>query len=164
MYIESPYMTDSTNKGYVIYNKKYKFFFPHESQKEYSSQTFLTQDNYWPKGPNHFILNNFEEFIKRYNKRIDNFKNYLNTENEIIFLVCRYNNNIEELSELTNIIKIKYPNLKFSYKLYNWDRYCIYDYFMLMKIDKDNEEVKRLNIINVDLERKDEGNNVCNIM
>jgi len=55
--------------------------------------------------------NDFKNFIERYSKRIESFRNYLNGNNFIDFVLVRYNS---VPYELENIIKEKYPNLKFK--------------------------------------------------
>ena len=47
----------------LIYNTKYKFIFNHESPGH--SNLYITQK--WTKGINHYVMNNYEEFINRYN-------------------------------------------------------------------------------------------------
>ena len=127
-----------------IYNKKYKFLFNHESPGH--AELYIREN--WQHGINHFIENNYENFILRYQTRINNFRNYLNSGNHIIFVIHRFNNNIDDLSELTVVIHAKYPNLSFEFDLlqdYNYER--IYCHQLMMGFD-DNDiynECKRFN-------------------
>ena len=66
----------------LIYNTKYNFVFNHESPGH--SDIYIHQN--WSKGINHFVLNNYEELFNRYNKRIQNFRDYLNSGIKIIFI------------------------------------------------------------------------------
>jgi len=89
-----------------IYNTYYNFVFNHESP--FHGDLYLKE--HW-SSPYHFVENNFENFIKRYNTRIDNFKNYLNTSEYVNFILWRYNSTPLELS---NTLKLKFPLLKFK--------------------------------------------------
>lgn len=59
-------------------------------------------------------MNNFQEFVERYNKRIENLTKYLNSTNKINFIIAKINNNLETCNEFELIIKQKYPKLNFS--------------------------------------------------
>lgn len=89
-----------------VYNTYYNFVFNHESP--YHGNLYLNET--W-SGPFHFVDNNFDNFIKRYTKRIEDFRNYLNGNNFIDFILVRYNS---VPFELEKIIKTKHPNLKFK--------------------------------------------------
>jgi hypothetical protein len=93
-----------------IYNNKYRFLFNHESPGH-------TRDTTSRSNLNHYIDNNYENFITRYRQRISNFRNYLNSGIHIIFVLFRYNNNSNDLTELNDIIRVKYPNLSFEFDL-----------------------------------------------
>jgi hypothetical protein len=128
-----------------IYNKKYKFLFNHESPEH--ADLYIKQG--WTNGKNHFIINNFEEFIKRYERRINNFRNYLNSGSHIVFIIYRYNNNLDDLNELYNTIHNNYPNLSFEFKLLqdtNHERiYCHQLMFGFNDEDLYNEQNRFLN-------------------
>ena len=70
----------------------------------------------WEFGKEHYIHDNYKLFIKRYNTRIENFRNYLNNTNNITFLLTQFDNNLDELN---NVIKTNYPNLQFNITLFN---------------------------------------------
>jgi hypothetical protein len=89
----------------ILVHTKYNFIFNHES----SGHGDLWQQEGWSKGQFHFEMDNFSEFIKRYEKRIDNFRYYLNNY-DITFIISRGNDDIENISELKNTINEKYPN------------------------------------------------------
>lgn len=112
----------------LIRNKKYTgFCFNHES-----AGTKAQKNQNWKNGPNHFIDNNFKLLIERYNKRIENFNNYLNSDKKICFVINIYDDTHtngwkkQHVNLLTETIKKKYSKLKFSFigvKKFNPDYY-----------------------------------------
>jgi len=92
----------------LIRNVKYNFIFNHESP----GHANLWQTQGWEGGKEHYINNEYDKFKQRYNKRIDNFRRYLNSGEEIIFILTvplpfnTYN--------LENVLKEKYPNLTYN--------------------------------------------------
>ena len=99
--------------GNIILNNYYNFKFNHETPNHGN----LCQVEKWIEGENHFINNNFFNFIKRYDDRILNFKNYLNDKRNFIKFIISiddkniYENNCKDLKEA---IYFKYPKLKYS--------------------------------------------------
>ena len=68
----------------IIKNLKYNFYFNHESPGH--ANLYLTE--HWQFGSTHFIENNYQRFIERYQARRNNFRNYLNDHNnELLFIV-----------------------------------------------------------------------------
>jgi hypothetical protein len=126
----------------IIYNNKYRFLFNHESP----GHANLYEIQKWEKGINHYTMNNFEEFINRYKRRIENIKYYLNSNSFINFIITRPSTGINDLSLLGNTIKNKYPNLKYDFVILDCDKYHYCEHLLLMKIDKDDNEIKRLEI------------------
>jgi hypothetical protein len=126
----------------IIYHTKYKFIFNHESPGH--ANLYLTEN--WEKGINHFTMNNYENFIKRYNNRINNFKNYLKSGNYINFIITRYNTrNINDIQLLNSAIIKNFPDLKFGFIFNNYkDNLWILEHYILMKIPEDSDEFKRL--------------------
>jgi hypothetical protein len=140
-----------------VYNTYYNFTFNHESP--FHGNLHLTE--HWT-GPYHFVENNFENFIKRYTDRISNFRNYLNSCDYINFILVRYNS---IPYELVQILKLKYPNLKFKIntvidfnndtigclinKNYDGSRLYEMDYLRYMCIDEKQypQEYSRYNTI-----------------
>lgn len=92
----------------LIYNKKYKFLFNHESPGHGN----LWKYQNWSGGINHYIDNNYKLFRERYTRRVQNFRNYLNSGEEIIFLVIPPRE--DNYKELREILSQQYPNLKYS--------------------------------------------------
>ena len=139
-----PHLTNSEGEpDYLIYNTYYKFLFNHESPGH--ANLYITEK--WSGGINHFTDNNFEKFKERYNKRIQNFRDYLNDENNtIIFILHRYNSNNENISELKNILNEKYPKLNYEFYFYqvNYDRNVIKRDHEIMGFNENDEELKRL--------------------
>lgn len=137
---ESKYLNTDGNGDLVIYNKKYKFIFNHESPGH--ANLYLTQK--WTKGINHYVMNNYEEFINRYKRRIQNMKDLLSSNKNITFILTRSNPHIGDISELNNTIRTKYPLLNYNFVILDFDKYSVYGHLLLMKIDENDEEIKRL--------------------
>ena len=93
----------------VIYNRHYNFVFNHESP--HHKNLWITEK--WSGGKGHFSDNNFEKFIERYTNRIRNFRNYLQSGEKILFIITKEN---ENLTELHDAIREKYPTLDYSIK------------------------------------------------
>jgi len=98
---------NQNDEEYFIFNTYYNFVFNHESPGHGN----LHKSENWEFGPDHFIKNNFEKFIERYDKRIDNFRNYLNSGNHINFVLIRYN---DIPYNLETILNTHYPTLKYN--------------------------------------------------
>ena len=126
----------------IIYNTKYNFIFNHESPGH--ANLFVHQK--WKNGINHYIINDYEEFINRYKRRIQNIKDLLNSKNNITFILTRPNTKLYDISELSEVIINKYPFLNFKFVFLDWDKYFYYEHLLLMKIDENDDEIKRLNI------------------
>jgi len=139
---ESKWLNTNGDGDLMIYNNKYKFIFNHESPGH--ANLFINQK--WTKGINHYIINNYEEFINRYKRRIQNIKDLLNSKKNITFILTRPNNKMSDIFDLNNVIKNKYPSLNFKFVLLDFDKYIFYDHLLLMKINKNDDEIKRLKI------------------
>jgi hypothetical protein len=127
----------------VVFNTKYKFWFNHESPEH--ANLYIKEK--WKNGKNHFIENNYKYFIERYQNRINNFRNYLtNPKNNILFILNRYSTHtLTDIAELNMVIKYKYPQLKYSFKLLNLDtKEYTYNHLSLMGFTKDCSEIKRM--------------------
>jgi hypothetical protein len=137
---ESKWCNTKGDGDTLIYNNKYKFLFNHESPGH--ADLYISQK--WAKGINHYTMNNYEEFINRYQRRIENIKELLNSNRNITFILTRPQTNASEISELNEVIKNKYPNLKYKFVILDCDKKLFYDHLLLMKISMDDDEVKRL--------------------
>jgi len=127
----------------VIRNNYYHFIFNHESPGH--GDLYLTQN--WSGGINHFINNDYEEFKKRYSKRIENFRSYINDPNNIIvFILHRYNTNNDNINELHEVLHRKYPNLVYEFHFLDvqYDPMYIKEHFILLGLNESDEEIKRL--------------------
>ena len=127
----------------IIRNNYYHFLFNHESPGH--ADLYIHQQ--WKGGINHYIEDDYKEFIKRYQRRIQNFINYLKDENNFItFIIHRWDTNNENIQEFHNVLKKKYPNLKYDcYFLdVHYDKKIIKDHLEVMGIDENDEEFKRL--------------------
>lgn len=94
----------------LLYNTKYNFIFNHESPGH--ANLYINQS--WEGGINHYINNNFLKLKERYDRRVNNFKNYINlgqNGDSITFILSRFNNDI---TELKNVLLEKYPNLNYK--------------------------------------------------
>jgi hypothetical protein len=136
---ESKCLTGDT----IIYNNKYKFLFNHESPGH--GNLFVIQK--WEKGINHYIMNDYEEFIIKYKRRISNIKELLNSGKNITFILTRPNTELCDIGELHKVIKNKYPSLIFKFHFLDFPNVShFYDHLIAMKIDENDDEIKRLNI------------------
>jgi hypothetical protein len=127
----------------TIYNNKYNFGFNHESPGH--ANLYITEN--WEYGKNHFLINNYENLKKRYLNRINNFKEYLLDENNTInFILTTWEKKENDLKDLKEILKIKYPHLKYNLILLNDPNGK--DYFIKhlrdMRFTENDEELKRL--------------------
>ena len=118
----------------IIYHSRYKFIFNHESPGH--GNLYNIQN--WSGGINHFINNNFEKFIEKYNNRVNNFKNYLSNYKNITFVISTLKHNIDELK---NILGIKYLNTNFDFIILKSpeSKEIIDLNYYLMEIDEDNK-------------------------
>ena len=131
----------NTTDGPFIFNSKYKFAFNHESPGH--DNLHITQK--WDEGINHFINNNFANFIKRYNKRINSFREYLsNPNNYIEFILQRYNTFKVDLWELKDALLVHYPELKFNFNIVFIDNDSARKILQTLQFIDEDEEINRL--------------------
>lgn len=90
-----------------LHNIYYGFAFNHE----YSDRGALHETEGWEHGKTHFIQNNYQRFIERYNRRIENFRNYLASGAHINFILSYYN---RVPHELVDILRTRHPQLSFT--------------------------------------------------
>jgi hypothetical protein len=145
-YLELKKMGDDTVwKGETfIYNNKYKFIFNHESP----GHANLYKTEQWTEGINHFISDNYKNFITRYSARINNFRNYISdaikSGNKIIFILDRFKPSVANTIALHTVLHDKYPTLNFEIKFIdNTTKYLYLHLTTLMGCDENSEEVKR---------------------
>lgn len=131
----------------IIYHTKYDFWFNHESP----GHANLYKSQNWKDGKYHFINNNFEQFIERYKKRIENFRKYINSGKYIYFILERFStNSVHDIPELNKVIQNKYPHLKYNFifvpHLYNYlhTKKYIHTHLIEMGFTENDEEIKRL--------------------
>jgi hypothetical protein len=128
---------------YCIYNTKYNFGYNHESPGH--ANLYIHQG--WPEGINHFINNDFYHFKQRYEKRVNNFRNYLsNKNNYIIFIITTWNKTQEDMTDLKRAIEKHYPYLKYEINIINdpnGKEYYI-KHMRDMGYTDDDYEIKRL--------------------
>lgn len=77
----------------LIYNTRYNFIFNHESPGH--ANLYVTQA--WSGGVNHYVDNNFEQFIERYTRRIENFRSYLASGEAVDFLITTLTTDLADL-------------------------------------------------------------------
>ena len=98
----------------LIMNTRYGFIFNHESPGH--ANLYITEK--WEGGKEHFVKNDFLEFKKRYSSRIQNFRDYMNSRNPIVFLM---NHPHTEYGGIDDCIKKVYPTVSFSFYNTNKD-------------------------------------------
>ena len=127
----------------TIYNTKYNFAFNHESPGH--ANLYLGEN--WPLGKNHFVVNNYENLKNRYSTRVENFINYLsNPDNYVTFIVTTWNKTNNDMQCLIDILKLKYPHLKYKFILLNdpnGKEYLI-RHLRYMRFTEMDDELKRL--------------------
>ena len=126
----------------LIYNRKYKFWFNHESPGH--ANLYIKEK--WENGTNHYVMNNYEKFIERYTNRINNFRNYLSSGKSIKFVLNRYKTmTCGDITLLNNVIKHKYPSLNYSFE-FIWlnDPIMTLHHLINMGFNEDDDEVKRM--------------------
>lgn len=101
---DSPYCKDDL----LIYNSKYKFLFNHESPRHAN----LWKEQKWEGGMYHFLKNNYEKFRERYERRIQNFRTYLNSGQEVVFLIIPPRE--DNFLQLREILSQQYPSLRYT--------------------------------------------------
>jgi hypothetical protein len=128
---------------YCIYNTKYNFGYNHESPGH--ANLYINEG--WAEGTNHFINNDFYHFKKRYEKRVNNFRNYLSDKNNYItFIITTWNKTQEDMTELKHAIEKHYPHLKYEIHIINdpnGKEYYI-KHMRDMGYTDDDPEIKRL--------------------
>ena len=135
----SKWLNTNGDGDIMIYNTKYNFIFNHESP----GHANIFRHQKWPNGMNHFVMNDYQEFINRYKKRVQNIKELLN-KNNVTFILTRPNTEVGNIQELTDVITKKYPLLQFNFVCLDCDKSILYDHLLLMKINENDNELKRL--------------------
>jgi hypothetical protein len=108
----------------LIYNTRYNFIFNHESPGH--ANLYISEN--WEHGINHFIENNFQRFIERYSRRISNFRKYITSQKEVVFMIT-YPNSIEELQ---TILKTKCSCKILQFNIENAEKYN--DHMKIMQV------------------------------
>ena len=108
------YLKDFPNNtdDMMLINTKYKFCHNHESVGH--ANLYITEN--WPGGRTHFTDNNYEKLIERLIRRVQNFRDYMNSGNHINFLITDFDKN---LTELHTCIKTMYPTLNYTITRYD---------------------------------------------
>ena len=97
----------------LIINTRYGFIFNHESP---GHANLYTIEN-WEGGIDHFVKDKYSAFKKRYDARIQNFREYIMSGEHIIFLV---NHPYQDYNKLGECIRNVYPGISFTF--YNTNR------------------------------------------
>ena len=130
--VEAPFQAGTFEKGVpIIYNTRYNFIYNHESSTPDGGNLYLNEN--WSGGKTHFIDNNFEKFVERYTRRIENFKYYINNSTKIIFIISKYG---DDLSDLSEVLKDKYPSLNYEYLYYQEEEYSNEDFDKMVELMK----------------------------
>ena len=136
----SQFLNTNGNGDKIIYNKKYNFLFNHESP----GHANLHDIQAWTKGINHYVMDNYAEFVQRYNRRIQNMQQLLHSGKFIHFILSRPTTTEDNIHELKNVIKTTYPNLECDFILLDTDKNIFYNHLRLMSIAEDDDEITRL--------------------
>jgi hypothetical protein len=127
----------------TIYNTKYNFAFNHESPGH--ADLHICEN--WEGGINHFVDNNYHFLKERYQRRIDNFRNYLSDPNNFIsFVITSWNKSQDDIIDLKQAIETHYPKLKYQIIIVNdphGKEYYI-DHLKYMNFTEDDYELHRL--------------------
>jgi hypothetical protein len=78
---------------------------------------------------------------------VENFKNYLSDPNNFVtFIITSWNKTDEDMKDLDDILKEKYPNLKYRYVILNDPNGIEYfkKHLRDMGFTENDEELKRL--------------------
>jgi len=60
--------------------------------------------------------------------------------------LTRPNTEQGDISDLNRVIKNKYPSLDFEFLLLHFDKHIYRDHLLLMKLDENDDEIKRLGV------------------
>lgn len=96
--------------GNVVRNTYYNFGFNHETPDH--ADLYIKEQ--WPGGTNHYIDNNFANFIIRYDNRINNFRTYISDSTNLITFIIYLagNKELEDYcKDLRDALAITYPKL-----------------------------------------------------
>ncbi len=100
----------------VLANTYYRFQFNHE----WNPHSNIHETQKWAHGRDHFVKDNYKLFCERYQRRIANFKSYLQDPNNyIVFIIqFRYDTDVDpNLKKLQKALKLKYPKLKYEIRV-----------------------------------------------
>lgn len=136
---ESKWLNTNGDGDVMIYHTKYKFIFNHESPGH--ANLFVIQK--WKGGANHYIANNYAEFVNRYKRRVQNMKELLASGKMIRFILTRPNTKLCDIGDLREAIKSAYTSLAFDFVLLDFDKAVFCDHLRLMKLDNDDDEFSR---------------------
>jgi hypothetical protein len=101
----------------LIVNTKYRFIFSRESPNQ-------IQEN-WKYGSMTYCVNHFQELINVYQKRIDNFRNYIHSGTHIYFILTKICS--IDYGEFKNMMEQTYPNCSFTIIPMEETRYVIFN-------------------------------------
>ena len=106
-----PYAEWANTSTLAIYNTRYNFEFTHESPG--IADLYITEK--WSGGINHFVDNNFAKLKERYERRVQNFRDYMNDPNTyIVFVLTTWNKTSDDVVDLKNVLKERYPALHYE--------------------------------------------------
>lgn len=128
--IEAPFTSGGVVQGErLIHNTKYNFFFNHESPDH--AGLYLSQN--WQGGKYHYMDNDYKLFKERYNRRVDSFRNYINSGDRIAFIISRFS---EDYTELHKALSEIYPNLEYDilHMTPPEERQMVLEHYKLMQV------------------------------
>lgn len=124
----------------IVHHSKYNFLFNHESP----GHADLYSKQGWAGGSNHYVFNDFEKFVERYHRRVENLKSYLTCGEHVIFILTRHNTVANDLNALHQVLAKRYPNLVYDIEIQDFSKTVMHGHMLLMGLNTDDEEVKRL--------------------
>jgi hypothetical protein len=92
--------------GLYIRNTYYNFVFPHESP---GGAAALSSEP-WPGGPYQYAEDGFRLFRERYDRRIENFRQYMRSEATTVLLLTA---SVYDVSQLEAAIRAQHPHASF---------------------------------------------------
>ena len=128
--IEAPFTSGGVVQGErLIHNTKYNFFFNHESPDH--AGLYISQN--WQGGKYHYMDNDYKLFKERYNRRVDSFRNYINSGDKIAFIISRFS---EDYTQLHKALSETYPNLEYDilHMTPPEERQMVLEHYKLMQV------------------------------
>lgn len=139
----SKYLNTHGHGDVMIFHTKYNFLFNHEAP----GHANLYQEQQWPGGIDHFTKNNFEAFVQRYQRRIDNFRQLIQNTNVFVhFILTRPSclSQEKDLTALRETLTLYRPSNSFDIILLDFEVASFRDHLQLMQFNDQEHDIQRL--------------------